>query len=312
MKENIDDTIGAIRISEKYMNPMCDAGFKRIFGQEENKSLLINFLNGLLVGEQTVVDVTYMDKEMVGDTDQSRSTIYDILCKSDKGEFFIVEMQNQSHPNFLKRMLYYASKAIAKQGKKGRKWEYDIKAVYCVAFMNFNDLDIGEDAVVRASICDTKTGKQLTNVLRFFFIQLSRFNKGPEECDSLLDKWIYVFKDMEVLESLPKEFQCEAFEKLKEVSDVSKLSEEERAKYEHTLRAYRDTLWIINGKLQQGWTKGMAEGMEKGLAKGLAKGREEGARSRNIENARKMKAKSFSYDDISDITGLSIEEIEKL
>jgi predicted transposase/invertase (TIGR01784 family) len=97
---------------------------------------------------------------------------------------------------------------------------------------------------------------------------------------------------------------------------VSKLSEEERAKYEHTLRAYRDTLWIINGKLQQGWTKGMAEGMEKGLAKGLAKGREEGreegARSRNIENARKMKAKSFSYDDISDITGLSIEEIEKL
>jgi predicted transposase/invertase (TIGR01784 family) len=285
--------------SSKYMNPMSDIAFKRIFGRTENKSLLIDFLNSLLVGERHIKDVQYMDKEQVPEED-SRSIIYDIFCETDTGEKIIVEMQNCNQPNFAKRMIYYAANAVARQGQRGDEWKYDIKAVYCIAFMNFTESSLERKVLTNVGLCDRDNGKHFLDTLRFVFIQLPLFTKTEDECESFFDKWLYVLKNMDVLERLPKEFQCEAFRKLKEVSDVSKLSDDERRRYERTLRNYRDALNVVEGA--------RAEGMEKGLAKG----REEGARSRNIAIALNLKAMKLPAEDISRATGLSIEEIEKL
>ena len=90
----------------RFINPFTDVGFKIIFGQEFSKPQLLDFLNALLVGERSVTDLKFLDKEQPAIYDGDRSPIYDILCETDSGEKIIVEMQNREHPNFKERMLY--------------------------------------------------------------------------------------------------------------------------------------------------------------------------------------------------------------
>ena len=91
--------------------------------------IYLAFLNSLLEGERHVVDLQYLDKEKIGIYDGDRSLIYDVLCKTDSGEYIIVEMQNKSQPYFKNRSIYYSARSIIEQGERGSEWEYDIKAV---------------------------------------------------------------------------------------------------------------------------------------------------------------------------------------
>ena len=93
----------------KFINPFTDVGFKRIFGQEMSKPVLIAFLNSLLTGERRIVDVKYLDKEQLGLSDGDRSLIYDVYCETETGEHIIVEMQNKSQPYFKNRSVYYVA-----------------------------------------------------------------------------------------------------------------------------------------------------------------------------------------------------------
>ena len=121
----------------KFINPFTDVGFKKIFGQEMTKDLLIDFLNDLLVDEKHIIDITFLDKEILPEYMGDRGVIYDIYCITESGEQFIVEMQNKQHVHFRERALYYLSKTVARQGEKGAEWKFDLKAVYGVFFMNF-------------------------------------------------------------------------------------------------------------------------------------------------------------------------------
>ena len=125
----------------KYINPFTDWGFKRLFGQEFSKDLLISFLNYLFEGEFHVKDVTFKDKEQLADTKDLRGCIYDVYCKTDDDKHFIVEMQNKWTVNFVNRTLCYASKAITNQREKEKTKEspsfYELVPVYVISFMNF-------------------------------------------------------------------------------------------------------------------------------------------------------------------------------
>ena len=123
----------------RYINPFSDWSFKRIFGQEYSKDLLIEFLNQLLLGEQHITNVKFKDKEMLPETKDQRGIIYDVFCTTDTGEHIIVEMQNKSQAYFIDRSLFYASKTIVDQGVKGQ-WDYHLTPVYVICFMNF-DID---------------------------------------------------------------------------------------------------------------------------------------------------------------------------
>lgn len=103
----------------KFVNPFTDIGFKRIFGQEVSKPLLLDFLNNLLKGERKITDLTFLDKEQPADYRDDRSLIYDIFCLTDTGEKIIVEMQNKEQPHFADRCLYYYSQAVSRQGERG-------------------------------------------------------------------------------------------------------------------------------------------------------------------------------------------------
>ena len=141
----------------KYINPFTDMGFKRIFGQEFSKPLLLDFLNNLLYGERIIQDLRFLDKEQTALYEGDRTIIYDIYCTTNNGEHIIVEMQNRDQPNFKKRSIYYISEAISRQGKRGADWRYDIKAVYLIAFLNFELNDIGPNFRTDVALMNMET-----------------------------------------------------------------------------------------------------------------------------------------------------------
>ena len=120
----------------RFINPFTDFGFKFLFGREVEKELLIDFLNDLLVGEHIITDIQFLNNEQQPEVKAERGIIYDIYCVTDTGERIIVEMQNREQPYFKDRALFYLSRAITQQAKKG-VWDFQLDAVYGVFFMNF-------------------------------------------------------------------------------------------------------------------------------------------------------------------------------
>ena len=297
----------------KFINPFTDVGFKRIFGQEINKDLLVDFLNALLEGERQVKDITFLDKEQLPVFEDDRKLICDVYCTDENDEQFIVEMQNQSHLNFRSRTVYYLSQAIARQGERGSKWMYDLKAVYGVFFLNF-PMPGTKAHKLRMDIVlsDRDTHELFSDKMRYIFIELPSFAKEEDECVNDFERWIYVLKNMDTLKRMPFRARKSVFEKLEEVVTLSSLTRAEREKYDESLKTYRDRLAELAFAQQEGMEKGIAKGRAEGRAEGLAEGMEKGYEQAQLKNARSMKAAGISPELIAQITGLTPEAIAEL
>lgn len=283
----------------RFINPFTDVGFKMIFGQEINKDLLIDFLNSLLAGEKEIKDIRFLDKEILGNTIEDRSCIYDIYCTNKDGEQFIVEMQNRRQQNFRERALFYLSQAIVRQGEQGSSWMFDLKAVYGIFFMNFR-LDGIDKLRTDIILADRDTHEQFSDKVRYIFLQLPSFKKGEDECENDFERWMYVLKNMEVLERLPFKARKSVFMKLEDIVDIAALSKEDRMKYDESIKVFRDNL------VTEAFAKN--EGRAEGRAEGLA----EGERNERLRNARNFKNLGVSVDIISQATGLTVDEILSL
>jgi len=294
----------------KYINPFTDWGFKRLFGQEFSKDLLISFLNDLFEGEFHVKDVTFKDKEQLADTKDLRGCIYDVYCKTDDDKHFIVEMQNKWTVNFVNRTLCYASKAITNQREKEKTKEspsfYELVPVYVISFMNFVPREADEVQQFKTDVMLREKNSEVsfTDKLRFIYLNLPLFNKKAEECVTDFEKWIYVLKHMATLDRIPFETQKRIFKRLAEVADCRCLSKEEMEKYEES----QNVVDNYNLGMYSAWL----EGNEKGIKKGLEKGRVEGALSNSLFIARNMLASGMSEAQIVRLTGLTQEQINKL
>jgi len=284
----------------RFINPFTDMGFKRIFGQEISKDLLIDFLNDLLEGERTIVELQFMDKEQVPDSVERRGIIYDVYCTTDTGEKIIVEMQNKRQESFKERALYYLSNAIVRQGEKGTKWKYEIKAVYGVFLMNFKLETVCEQVRRDIILINRQTGELFIDKMRFIFLELPSFGKEEEACENNFERWIYVLKNMEVLKRMPFKAQKSVFTKLEEIADLTQLSREDRMKYDKALKVYRDDYAVMECAKKEGRDEGITEGMEKGM------------KTKATSIAKAMKSDGVDIERISLYTGLSNDEIEKL
>lgn len=323
------------RIEERYISLLTDFGFKRIFGTKPNKDLLINFLNSLFDGFQVIKDVKYLNSEHVGDVFAERKAIFDVYCENERGEKFIVEMQNAYQKYFKDRSLFYSTFPIREQAPKGAEWNFQLEHVYTVALLNF---DLEEEAFDKNDInhdvglLDKKTLKVFNDKLSFKYVEIAKFNKTEEELDTLYDKWLYVLKNLSRLDERPSALKEKVFTKLFEEAEIAKFTPTELKEYEDSLKAYRDVKNSIDTALEKGREEGMAKGlekgmakglekgreegmakgMEKGLAKGLEKGREEGMEKEKLSTARRLLSMGLSEEQVSTATELPLEEIQKL
>lgn len=259
----------------RFINPFTDYGFKKIFGQEISKDLLIDFLNDLLKGERVITDLTFLNNEQLPEWEDARALIYDIHCTTDTGEKIIVEMQNKSQAYFRERALFYLSHAVTRQGQRG-DWMFDIKAVYGVFFMNFllkDNVKLRTDII----LADRETGQLFSDKMRPIFIALPVFDKEEEKCENDFERWIYVLKNMETLKRMPFKARKAVFEKLEEIADVSSLNEEENELYWRSVNAYRTHLSVLEASRLEGREEGREEGRAEGREEGRAEGREEGS-----------------------------------
>lgn len=281
----------------KFINPFTDVGFKRIFGQEISKPVLIAFLNSLLEGERHIIDLSFLDKEQPGDSPENRSLVYDVYCTVEGGDHIIVEMQNKSQPYFKERSIYYLARSISRQGEPGKDWSYaDVNAVYIISILNFCQSGISDRFRTDVALMDMQENKLFSDKMRLIYLQLPYFTKEVDECETILEKLIYVLKHMDVLQRMPWLAQEAVFQKLESIAEVSSLSKEERRRYDESLRVYRDTIAVMEGQYLEGEQKGREEGIEK----------------TNRENAAKMKELGVSSDIIAQVTGLPLEEIEQM
>src|SRR5574344_640637 len=266
------------RIEERYISLLTDFGFKRIFGTKPNKDLLINFLNSLFDGFQVIKDVKYLNSEHVGDVFAERKAIFDVYCENERGEKFIVEMQNAYQTYFKDRSLFYSTFPIREQAPKGKDWDFKLNYVYTVALLNF---DMNEEAFEKEKIrhsvqlCDTATHKVFYDKLEFIYVEIAKFNKSLEELESLYDKWLYALKNLYKLTQRPKELCDKVFDRLFEEAEISKFTQQELREYEASKKAYRDIKNSVDTAKRQGIAEGMLQRSLEIARKMLAKGMDE-------------------------------------
>jgi predicted transposase/invertase (TIGR01784 family) len=280
---------------EKYINPFTDYGFKRLFGEEVNKDLLLDFLNELLREEQGHIrELTYMKTEQLGVTDLDRKAIFDLYCENEKGEKFIVELQKSKQNFFKDRTVYYSTFPIREQAKRA-DWDYELKAVYTIAILDFVfDSDKSETEKFRydVKLTDIETQKVFYDKLTFIYLEMPKFNKNVEELQTRFEKWLFVIKNLNKLERIPEKLKEQIFENVFEAAEIARFTPEQIRSYEDSLKYYRD----LKNSLDTAREEGIAEGIEKGKA----------------DIARSLISKGFSIEEIMGITQLTREDIERL
>ena len=286
-------------IKAKYINLMVDWSFKRVFGTEVNKDILIEFLK-VVFPQFAITDITYIPTEQLGIMEDDRKAIFDVLCKTEDDKTFLVEMQRGAQKHFFERALYYTSFPIMKQGKKAiakeeegaGPWDFSLDGVFFLGILDF-EYEQDEMTEHRYQLLETTTLKRMTDKLEFVFVEVAKFNKSEDELETDLDKWLYLLKNMSTLLERPAALRDRVFGRLFDVAEYARLDDEERKNYVEAMNTARDTYNQI------------AYAHETGHKEGREEGREEKA----YEIARKMIAKGLDVDTIAELTGLTKDEI---
>lgn len=284
----------------RYIDPLSDWGFKRLFGTEMNKEFLVDFL-GTIFPDKRIRDITYLPTERLGLAAGDRNARFDVMCMDDNGDKFIVEIQLAYQKFFRERALYYSGMALHSQGVRGKRWDYGINGVYFVGLMNFRLGDkSGGGLIRRYSIREDETGTLMTDKLRFVFIEIGRFDKKPEDLKTNQDKWFFVLKNLNRLLERPAALIDRIFLRFFEAAEVVSLTKDEKKQYVNNMINERDTY----NQIAYAREVGMEEGMEKGMAQGRSEERE--------SIAIRMIASGMPIEIIMQCTGLDKDEVSAL
>ena len=288
---------------ERYISLLTDFGFKRIFGTDPNKELLINFLNSLFDGEEVIKDVKYLNSENVGDVYAERKAIFDVYCENEQGEKFIVEMQNVYQEFFKDRTIYYSTFPIREQAQRGGDWDFHLNPVYTIGLLNFNFADGLENAKRwhhEVKLMEVDTHEVFYDKLTYIYVEIPKFDKKETELVTMYDKWMYVLKNLSNLMHRPAALQERVFTRLFEQAEISKFDKQELKLYEDSVNAYRD---IVNA---------IRTAEKKKFAEGRAEGRAEGEKETKERIAANLLSLGVPIETIVQASGLSEEEITNI
>jgi predicted transposase/invertase (TIGR01784 family) len=314
----------------RYIDPLSDFGFKLLFGSDPNKEILIAFLNELFKGRKCITDLTYNKNEYQGPQNDYRKSIYDLTCTGQDGEQFIIEVQKMHQRFFKDRALFYTAALIHDQAHKGNKeWDYELKEVYLIGIMDFVfDDSPPETWLHRIHLADEVTGRPFYDKLGYIFIEIPRFTKTETALETDLDRWLYVLKNMSLLEKIPVILTKRIFEKLFSIAEVSRLTKEEYMQYlksqmaEWDEYAIRKTIEEQRRKgeeeaREKGLKEGLKDGMRRGIAQGIAQGVEQGI-EQGIEKAKEefvenlITKMNLTDEQVADIAAVPVAFVREI
>ncbi|MBD0392019.1 Rpn family recombination-promoting nuclease/putative transposase [Wolbachia endosymbiont of Pentalonia nigronervosa] len=297
----------------KFLDARNDYAFKRIFGTEKNKDILIHFLNDILgfTGLSAIQDVEFLATILDPEIAAKKQSIVDVLCKDSQGSRYIIEMQFTKTKGFEKRAQYYAAKAYSSQADQGDEY-HDLKEIIFIAVADCiifpNKVEYKSNHTIR----DENTNEHDLKDLYFTFIELPKFTKTKEDqLENIVEKWCYFFRYAAETreEDLDKIVGSDVIIK-RAYEEMNKFnwSKEELLAYEQRKKRLMDEIAAFAQKFDDG----VRVGEERGILIGHEKGKQEGRKERDIEVAKNSLKAGVSIDIIAEITGLSVDEIRHL
>jgi predicted transposase/invertase (TIGR01784 family) len=262
----------AYALNGKYINLLTDFGFKRVFGTEPNKQLLIDFLNTLLPDDRRIEDLTFRNSEHVGNTPVDRKAIFDIYCQGCNGDRFIVEIQKAKQNYFKDRSVYYSTFPIQEQALQG-EWNYKLTPVYAIGILDFVfDDHKNSSTFIHTVELKDQDCQVFYDKLRFIYVELPKFQKTLPQLSSHQDKWLFLLKHLASLSDRPLALQEEIFNNLFDVAEIANFSTLEQYSYHDSLKYYRDLNNVVDTSRQEGLEEGLQQGIEQGIQTGIEQG----------------------------------------
>ncbi|MBP9889749.1 MAG: Rpn family recombination-promoting nuclease/putative transposase [Leptospiraceae bacterium] len=284
----------------KFADPKNDVAFRKIFGNEAKKVILISFLNSVLNldGNRKIIELDFRNTFQLPRVAGLKSSIIDVNVKDQSGTTYIVEMQLSEVVSFDKRIQYYVSKEYSSQIEKGDDYS-KLTPVVLVGILEFEYFE-GNNYLTRHLILNMETKKNELKDINFNFIELPKFKKDLKECKTLTDKWIYFIKNAENLDVIPPDVTDEGLKEAYTESDKHNWTKDELDSYDYFLMREQDE----RGKVELAERRAEQKGIEKGLEKGIEQ--------EKIQIAKEMKNDGVALEKIIKYTGLPASDINNL
>lgn len=286
----------------KFLDPKNDFAFRRIFGTEKNKDILIHFLNDVIEFESgnPIQEVKFLKTVQDPDIKIQKTSVVDVMCEDEKGNRYIVEMQVAKERGFEKRAQYYASKAYCSQMAEGGQY-HALKAVIFLAITDFIMFPQKKGYKSDHVTLDKLTLENDLKDFSYTFLELPKFNQDVDHLSDMTERWMYFFKHAE-------ETSPEVLDKLIKQEGVMAKAYKELDRFywnEIELRTYDQV-----EKYEGAYIASLDQKFDEGLAKGIQQGEAEGSKKATLRIAKQLIFNGMSPEQVQTITGLSQEELE--
>ena len=262
----------------KFINPKTDYAFKKIFGSENSKDILISFLNAIIYQEkETIQDLEILNPYNPATTFGLKDTYLDVKAKLDNQTTVLIEMQILNSVAFDKRVIYNVCKAYSNQLDSGQNY-YRLTPVIALTITDFIFLNQTTD-IINSFVFKHETKEIIYNQeIKLFFVELPKFKKTLEQLGTLTEKWLYFLSNAPSLKAIPGNMENNsALNHALQIANLANLSVEELEEIQNRAFWLADQEGIVIKAKQDGREEGLAEGREKGLQQGLQQGKKEQA-----------------------------------
>lgn len=283
---------------KKFLDATTDLTFKKIFGDKRKTDIVISFLNAILQRKQghLISEITILDPHNHPDFENSKASIVDIKCKDEKNNTYIIEMQVINEPGYKERAQFYTCFEVASQLDKTDRYK-TLTPVIFVGIANFTLFD-NEHYLSHHATVNLDTYKRELDLTEYHFIELTKFDKTPEELDSVIDQWTYFLKHASDIDDIPSQLQKnKQITRAFEVLERSKFSREELYAYEKLLDQYR---------LEIGRVEEAKELMDK-----IQHAKFEGSNEASLRIAKNLLADGEDIHKVAKLTGLTVDQLKK-
>ncbi|MDI9337358.1 MAG: Rpn family recombination-promoting nuclease/putative transposase [Alphaproteobacteria bacterium] len=280
MKSKKNPNFAQKKSMSPFISPFTDFGFKKLFGEDASKPMLISFLNSILPKNNQIKSLEFKNVEQIGDIKYEPKAVFDIFCLGTRNERFIIELQRAPQDYYKDRTLFYSALVIKNQGVVV-DWDFNLDPVYCIAILNFNFKDHEASQAkheVKHVIClKNQFNERFYEKYFLIYLEMPNFTLSLDELRTTEDKWLYFIKNLDKLEDIPSIFKdddlfTEAFRK----ANYSNLTPKERDEYEESVKVYRDLKNVINKAFSDGEKMGIQKGKLEGKQIGIQKTQTEG------------------------------------